>query len=100
MNLNHMLLEDEYPDTTIIFRHVPLQNTTESKYLGSHISQNKPNMGDIEINYRIQMTFAKCATMTNLFQNSKIYLKNIVKFLNSFVNSRLAYPCENDKRCM
>ena len=33
MNLNHMLLEDEYPDTTIIFRHVPLQNTTESKYL-------------------------------------------------------------------
>ena len=53
MILNHMLLEDEYPDTTIIFPHAPLQNSTEFKYLGSYISQNEPNMRDIEINHSI-----------------------------------------------
>ena len=30
------------------------KNSTEFKYIDSFISQNKPNMGDIEINDRIQ----------------------------------------------
>ena len=47
MILNHMLLEDEYPDTIISLRNVQLQNSTEFKYLGSYISQNEPNTGDI-----------------------------------------------------
>ena len=38
--LNHMLLEGEYPDTLIILRNVPLQNSTEFKHLCSYISQN------------------------------------------------------------
>ena len=45
------------------------QNSTEFKYLGSYISQNEPNTGDIEINHRIQMAYAKFATMTNLPQS-------------------------------
>ena len=38
MVLNHMLLEDEHPDTIISLRIVPLQNSIEFKYLGSYIS--------------------------------------------------------------
>ena len=45
-------------------------------------------MGEIEINHRIQMAYAKFATMTNLIQNSKIHLNTRVKVLNSFVRSR------------
>ena len=67
MILNHMLLEEEYPETIISLGNLPLQNSTDFKYLGSYISQNEPN---IEINHRIQMAYAKFATMTNLFQNS------------------------------
>ena len=48
-------------------------NSTEFKHIDSFISQNKPNMGDIEINHHIQMAYAKFATMTNLIQNSKIH---------------------------
>ena len=70
-------------------------NSTEFKYIDSFISQNKPNMGDIEINHRIQMAYAKFATMTNLIQNSKIHLNTRVKVLNSFVRSRLTYSCKN-----
>ena len=66
-------------------------NSTEFKYIDSFISQNKPNMGDIEINHRIQMAYAKFATMTNLIQNSKIHLNTRVKVLNSFVRSRLTH---------
>ena len=95
MILNHMLLEYEYPDIIISLCNVPLQNYTEFKYLDSYISQNVPNTGDIEINHRIQMTYAKFATMANLLQNSKIHLKTRVKFLNSFVGSRLTYSCYN-----
>ena len=66
-------------------------NSTEFKYIDSFISQNKPNMGDIEINHPIQMPYAKFATMTNLIQNSKIHLNTRVKVLNSFVRSRLTH---------
>ena len=59
MILNHILLEYEYPDTIIILHNVPFQNSSEFKYLGSYISQNEPNTGDIEINHRIQMVCAK-----------------------------------------
>ena len=62
-------------------------NSTELKYIDSFISQNKPNMGQIEINHLIQMAYAKFATMTNLIQNSTIHLNTRVKVLNSFVCS-------------
>ena len=65
-----MLLEAEYPDTSIIFCHVTLKNSTKFKYLGSYISQNKPNMRDIEINHCKQMAYAEFVSMTNLLQNS------------------------------
>ena len=66
-------------------------NSTEFKYIDSFIFQNKINMGDIEINHRIQMAYAKFATITNLIQNSKIHLNTRVKVLNSFVRSRITY---------
>ena len=64
-------------------------------YLGSCISSNKPNTGDIEINFRIQMALGKFASMSNLLQNHGIHLSTRVKFLNSFVRSRLTYSCQN-----
>ena len=50
---------------------------------------------DIEINFRIQMTVGKFASMSNLLQNHGIHLSTRVKFLNSFVRSRLTYSCQN-----
>ena len=86
MILNHMLLEDKYPDSIISLRNAPLQNSTEFKYLGSYISQNERNTWGIEINHCIQMAYAKLATMANLLQNSKIHLNpfmhNVVKWPN------------------
>ena len=41
MILNHMLLEDKYPDSIISLRNTPFQNSTEFKYLGSYISQKR-----------------------------------------------------------
>ena len=98
MILNHMLLQDEYPDSIISLCNVALQSSTEFKYCGSYISQNEPNMGDItvsETNHCIQMEYAKFDTMANLLQNSKIHIKTRVKFLNSFVRSRFTYSCQN-----
>ena len=57
MILNHILIEAEYSDTIFSLRYVSFQNSTEFKYIGSFISQNKPNTKDIEINRRIQMTY-------------------------------------------
>ena len=86
MILNHMLLENKYPDTIISLWNVPLQNFTDFKYLGLYISQNEHNMGYIKTNHHILMAYTKFANMTNLLQN-EIHLKTKVKFLNSFVHS-------------
>ena len=53
MILNQLFLEGEYPDSIINLRNVALQNSSEFKYLGSYISRNEPNTGDIEVNHRI-----------------------------------------------
>ena len=96
MILNHMrLVKDEYPDTIIILRNLPLLNSTELKHIGSYISQNEPNTGDIEVNHRMQMAYAKLATMVNLLQNSKINHETKIKFLNSFLCSRFTYSYQN-----
>ena len=88
-------MRDEYPDTIINLCNVPLQDSTEFKYLGSYVSHHKSNTGDIEINHCMQMAYPKFANMINLLQNSKIHLRTRVKFLNSFVRSRLTYSCQN-----
>ena len=41
------------------------------------------------------MAYAKFAELSNLLQNSKIHLKTRIRFLNSFVRSRLTYACQN-----
>ena len=95
MILNHCYLGTDYPDSIIYIRNVPLKNTVQFMYLGSCISSNEPNTGDIEINFRIQMALGKFASMSNLLQNHGIHLSTRVKFLNSFVRSRLTYSCQN-----
>ena len=97
MILNYKFLEgdDEYPRSVINLRNIPLKNSTEFKYLGSYLSNNDPNTGDIEVNNRIQMANSKFASMSNLLQNSSIHLTTRIKFLNSFVRSRLTYSCQN-----
>ena len=72
MILNHCYLDTDYPDSIIYIRNVPLKNTIEFKYLGSCISPNEPNTGDIEINFRIQLALGKFASMSNLLQNHGI----------------------------
>ena len=50
---------------------------------------------DIEITHCTRIAYAKFATIANQLQNSKIHFKTTVKFLNSFVPSRLTYSCQN-----
>jgi len=97
MILNYKFFEgdDEYPKSIINLQNKPLQNSTDFKYLGSYLSKNDPNTGDIEINHRIQMANSKFASMSNLLQNSSIHLATRIKFLNSFVRSRLTYSSQN-----
>ena len=97
MILNYKFIDSEgdYPDSIIKLRNVSLRNSNNFKYLGSYISQDEPNTGEFEINHRIQMAYAKFASMSNLLQNSKIYLSTRIKFLESFVRSRLTYSCQN-----
>ena len=95
MILNHCYFDTEYPKSIIEIRGVPLKNATEFRYLGSYINPNEPNTGDIEVNYRIQMALGKFASMSNLLLNHEIHLSSRVKFLNSFVRSRLTYACQN-----
>ena len=68
---------------------------TPISYIGSYLSHSELSTGDIEINHRIQMAYNKFASMSNLLQNRHIFLKTRVKFLNSFVRSRLTYSCQN-----
>ena len=95
MILNHGYLQEEYPTSIINLRNIPLHNSSEFKYLGSYLSHSEPSTGDIEINHRIQMAYNKFVLMSNLLQNRHIFLKTRVKFLNSFVRSRLTYSCQN-----
>ena len=95
MILNNGYLQEEYHTSIINLRNIRLLNSSEFKYLGSYLSHSEPSTGDIEINHRIQMAYNKFASMSNLLQNRHIFLKTRVKFLNSFVRSRLTYSCQN-----
>ena len=41
------------------------------------------------------MAYSKFYSMSNLLLNRYIYLRTRVKFLNSFIRSRLTYSCQN-----
>ena len=94
MILNHSYTGIQYSKSIITLRKVSLKNSSELKYLGSLVS-SEPNIGDIEINHRIQLAQMKFASMTNLLQNRNISLRTKITFLNSFVRSRLVYSCQN-----
>ena len=84
-----------YPETITSIDGTPLNNVRKFKYLGCHIDCIEPSTGDTEINHRIQVAMLKFTEMSNLLQNFQINLKTRVKFLNSFVRSRLTYSCQN-----
>ncbi|XP_066925851.1 uncharacterized protein [Clytia hemisphaerica] len=86
---------NEYPATIISIDGSPLKNVQKFKYLGCHIDYLEPNSGNVEINNRIQISSVKFNELSNLLQNFQINLKTRVKFLNSFVRSRLTYACQN-----
>jgi len=86
---------DEYPNSIVNLKQSPLNNVREFKYLGSYLHYDEPNTGDVELNHRIQMANCKFAELSNLLQNFRINLRTRVKFLNSFVRSRLTYSCQN-----
>ena len=86
---------NEYPKSIISIDDIPLNNVHKFEYLGCYIDYLEPNSDDSEINLRIQMASVKFNEMSNLMQNFQINLKTRVKFLNSFVRSRLTYACQN-----
>ena len=96
MVINHSILDDAlYSDSVITLQDVSLNNVKHFKYLGAVINYEEPNTGEAELNHRIQAANAKFAQMSNLLQNHNISLRTRIKFLNSFVRSRLIYSCQN-----
>ena len=93
MILNHS--DQQYPQKIITLKNTALNNVENFKYLGAFIRYDIPNTGDVEINHRIQMAVSKFVDMSNLLHNVKIHLKTRVVFLNSFIQSRLTYACQN-----
>ena len=67
----------------------------EFRYLGAGLHHEEPNTGEVELNHRIQLANSKFAEMSNLLQNHKIHLRTRIKFMDSFVRSRLTYSCQN-----
>ena len=85
-----------YSESIIALQDVPLKNVKDFKYLGAVINHEEPNTtGDVELNHRIQSANPKFAQMSNLLQNHGILLRTRIKFLDSFVRSRLTYSCQN-----
>ena len=84
-----------YPESIIDLKDIPLTNSQQFKYLGCYINQGEPNTGETEINQRIQLATCKFAEMSNILQNMRVNLKTRIKFLNSYVRSRLTYACQN-----
>ncbi|XP_066928505.1 uncharacterized protein [Clytia hemisphaerica] len=95
MILNHNFADDEYPKSIISIDNTTLKNVREFKYLGSMINCEEPNTGNTEINHRIMLATSKFSELSNLLQNFGINLKTRIKFLNSYVRSRLTYSCQN-----
>ena len=79
----------------VTLQNVKLNNIAVFKYLGSYVDSAQPNTGDSEINHRIQAAVCKFAELSYLLQNFHIHLRTRVKFLDSFVRSRLTYGCQN-----
>ena len=88
-------MEPEYPKSIITLRNTPINNIEKFKYLGAFIKHDRPSTGDVELNYRIQITISKFIEMSALLQNIKINLQTCVSFFNSFIQSQLVYFCQN-----
>ena len=96
MILNHEhLSSEEYPTSIVTLNGSSLNNVKEFKYLGSQLHHQQPNTGDVELNHRTQLANSKFAEKLNLLQNYNIRLRTRIKFLDSYVRSRLTYGCQN-----
>ena len=96
MILNYKYLSsEEYPESIVTLNDLSLGNVKEFKYLGSYLHHEQPNTGEVELNHRIQLANSKFAELMNLLQNHKIHLRTRVKFMDSYVRSRLTYACQN-----
>ena len=95
MILNHHVIGNDYPTSIISLGDTPLKNVADFTYLGSNINNEEPSTGDGEINNRIQIATSKFNEMSNLLQNHRINIHTRVKFLDSYVRSRLTYACQN-----
>ena len=96
MILNYKnLSSEEYPESIVTLNGTDLRNVKEFKYLGANVHHEEPNTGEVELNLRFQLANSKFAEMSNLLQNHYIHLRTRIKFLDSFVRSRLTYSCQN-----
>ena len=85
MVINDLDQEAELP-SLITFNGVSLKNTTKFKYLGLMIL-NK----DLYLQHRISSALSKFTALKHLLTDQQITTSTRLKFLNSFVRSRLTY---------
>ena len=98
MILNNM--EPEYPKSIITLRNTLINNVENFKYLGAFIKHDQPSTGDVELNYRIQITLSKfvknSVKMSALLQIVEFNLRTRVSFFDSFIRNRLVSKLEFD----
>ena len=84
---------EDYPTTILNINGAEIENTKAFKYLGVWLESTCLNIGQKEMDCRINSALNAFAEHKKLFTNWKINLKTRIMFLNTLVRSRLTYGC-------
>lgn len=87
----------DYPSSIIKINKKSVKNVDNFKYLGVWNNYEQNSIGSKELNYRIGAAAGAFAQHKQLLTNKNIWLSTRVKYLNSFVRSRLVYGCQSWK---
>ena len=94
MIINYSDDEELYPHSICTMKQINIENVKKFKYLGCQIDFKQSGLGQSEISNRINSANSAFQQHKYLLRNFHISLKTRVKFLNSFVRTRLTYGCQ------
>ena len=86
-------IDGNYPQSIITIQGNQIQNSTSFKYLGVWFTKNCLNIGEEEINHRVNSAHNAFAEHRKLLTNMSISINTRIMFLESLVRSRLTYGC-------
>jgi len=94
MNHQYEKNETDYPDSIASLNKKKIENVAHYTYLGCEIEAKECNIGEMELNLRIDAGENKFYSLSHKFFNKKINLKIRVMLLNSLVRSRMVHACQ------